>query len=39
MDLDGDGKSDLQTVKNLITMNGGVVDCYVDDKGKQASAR
>lgn len=35
IDLDGDGKSDLQTVKNLITMNGGVVDCYMDDKGKR----
>jgi len=35
IDVDGDGKSDLQTVKNLITMNGGVVDCYMDDKGKR----
>jgi len=35
MDLDGDGKSDLQTVLRLIAMNGGVVDCYIDDKGKQ----
>ena len=35
IDVDGDGKSDLQTVKNLIAMNGGVVDCYMDDKGKR----
>jgi hypothetical protein len=35
MDIDGDGRSDLQTVLKLITMNGGVVDCYLDDKGKQ----
>jgi hypothetical protein len=35
MDIDGDGKSDQQTVQNLITMNGGVVDCYVDEKGQQ----
>lgn len=34
LDLDGDGKSDLQTVMNLIAINGGVVDCYVADSGK-----
>ncbi len=34
MDVDGDGKSDLQTVMNLIAINGGVVDCYVADSGK-----
>jgi len=33
--VDDDGKSDLQTVKNLITMNGGVVDCYVTDEGQR----
>jgi len=33
MDLDGDGKSDLQTVMNLIAVNGGVVDCYIADSG------
>lgn len=35
MDLDGDGRNDLQTVVRLITMNGGAVDCYIDDKGKR----
>jgi hypothetical protein len=35
MDLDGDGRSDLQTVVRLITMNGGVVDSYIDEKGKR----
>jgi len=34
MDLDGDGRSDLQTMLNLIEMNGGVVDCYISDNGK-----
>ncbi len=34
MDIDGDGRSDLQTVLNLIAINGGIVDCYVDDSGK-----
>lgn len=29
MDIDGDGKSDLQMVLNIIRMNGGVVDCYI----------
>jgi hypothetical protein len=33
MDVDGDGQSDLELVKNLITMNNGVVDCYEDEKG------
>ncbi len=34
MDIDGDGRSDLHTVLNLIAVNGGVVDCYIDDDGK-----
>jgi hypothetical protein len=34
MDVDGDGRSDLQTVLNLIAINGGAVDCYVTDAGK-----
>ena len=33
MDLDGDGRSDLQSVLNLIAINGGVVDCYIKDDG------
>jgi hypothetical protein len=35
MDLNGDGKNNLQLLRNLIIMNGGVVDCQVDDKGKK----
>jgi len=35
MDLDGDGLSDLQTLRDAIAMNGGVVDSYIDDKGKR----
>lgn len=35
MDLRGEGKNDLQMVKDLIAMNGGVVDCYLDEKGKK----
>ncbi|MFH1919492.1 MAG: hypothetical protein ABIP48_06350 [Planctomycetota bacterium] len=35
MDIDGDGKSDLQMVLNIIRMNGGVVDCYVTDEGER----
>lgn len=34
MDIDGDGRSDLQTVLNLIKVNGGVVDAYINDAGK-----
>jgi len=34
MDIDGDGKSDLATVRRIITMNGGVVDCYVSNEGQ-----
>jgi hypothetical protein len=34
MDIDGDGRSDLQAVLNIIAINGGVVDCYIDDDGK-----
>jgi hypothetical protein len=34
IDIDGDNVSDLQTVIDLVTMNGGVVDCYLNDKGE-----
>jgi hypothetical protein len=34
MDVDGDGRSDLETVKNLIAINGGVVDCYANNAGE-----
>ena len=32
IDIDGDEKSDQHIVRNLITMNGGVVDCETDPK-------
>jgi hypothetical protein len=35
MDPNGEGKNDVQAVKDIITINGGVVDCYVDEKGKK----
>ncbi|OHB80772.1 MAG: hypothetical protein A2V98_04520 [Planctomycetes bacterium RBG_16_64_12] len=35
IDVDGNGKSDLQMVVNIIRMNGGVVDCYVTDEGQR----
>jgi predicted nuclease with TOPRIM domain len=34
MDINGDGKNNLSLLRNLIKMNGGVVDCDVDEKGK-----
>jgi chemotaxis protein histidine kinase CheA len=34
MDVNDDNRNDLELVKNLITMNNGVVDCYEDDKGR-----
>lgn len=33
MDVNGDGRNDLETVKNLITMNNGVVDSWEDEQG------
>ncbi len=34
MDIDHDGKDDVLAVKDIITMNGGVVDAYIDQSGK-----
>lgn len=34
IDLNDDGESDLQLARDLIELNGGVVDAYVDDDGK-----
>jgi hypothetical protein len=34
IDVDRDGKSDLDLVLNLIRMNGGVVDCWQGEDGK-----
>jgi len=35
MDVDHDGRGDLQLVRSLITMNGGLVDAWIDEKGKR----
>lgn len=35
MDLDGDGRSDLDEIRNLIATNGGIVDFYLDDDGNK----
>lgn len=35
MDLDGDKRSDINELRNLITSNGGVVDFWLDDDGKK----
>jgi hypothetical protein len=35
MDIHGDGKADMEAVRNLITLNGGVVDYELNDKGEQ----
>ena len=35
MDVDGDGTSDIELIRNLIAVNGGVVDCYVDEDKKE----
>ncbi len=38
MDLNGDGRSDLELAKNIITQNGGAVDAFVDEEGKVVGA-
>ncbi len=35
LDIDGDGKSDKELVKDLIASNGAVIDAEVDAKGKR----
>lgn len=35
IDIDDDGNSDLELARNLIELNGGVVDAYLDEQGKQ----
>jgi hypothetical protein len=35
MDIDGDGRSDLEIVLNIIRSNGALVDCYIDDEGNK----
>jgi hypothetical protein len=34
MDVDGDGKNKVALLRDLISMNGGVIDCEVDERGK-----
>jgi hypothetical protein len=36
LDIDGDGNSDRDLVRNLITMNGGVIDAELHDDGNQS---
>ncbi len=33
MNLDGDGRNQLNIVRGLITQNGGVIDCQLDEQG------
>lgn len=33
IDIDGNGKSDLETVRNLISQNGAVVDAWIEEDG------
>ncbi len=35
MDIDGDKRSDVDEVRNLITSNGGIVDFWLDDEGNK----
>jgi hypothetical protein len=34
VDLDGDGTSDMQQAQDLVALNGGVVDAFVNDQGQ-----
>lgn len=34
IDIDGDDRSDLQLARDLIELNGGIVDAYLDEDGK-----
>ncbi|MCO6459063.1 MAG: hypothetical protein J5I93_27460 [Pirellulaceae bacterium] len=38
MDIDGDGESDRDLLRNLITMSGGVIDSEVHDDGQRTGA-
>ncbi|MDZ4819433.1 MAG: hypothetical protein SGJ20_10720 [Planctomycetota bacterium] len=38
IDFDGDGKSDLPTLRDLISYNGGILDAVVDEKGRMTGA-
>ena len=39
IDLDGDTRSDMQLARELIELNGGVVDAYVADEGGRRQYR
>jgi hypothetical protein len=36
IDFDGDGQSDMQRARELIELNGGIVDAYLNDEGDVA---
>lgn len=38
VDIDGDGRNDMQMARDLIELNGGIVDAYVADDGKVEGA-
>jgi hypothetical protein len=38
VDVNDDGQSDLQLVRNLVTLNGGVVDAYLSEEGNVEGA-
>src|SRR5206468_3589557 len=38
MDIDNDGGSDRQRIRDLIALNGGVIDAESDDEGKKTGS-
>jgi hypothetical protein len=38
MDIDGDGVSDRETIRNIITLNGGVIDAELKDNGTRVGS-
>jgi len=35
LDIDGDGASDVETIRDIISLNGGIIDAEVDEEGNQ----
>ena len=35
LDIDGDNESDIETIRNIISLNGGIIDAEVDENGNQ----
>ena len=35
LDIDGDGKSDIEKIRGLIRLGGGTIDAVVDERGEQ----